>query len=88
MNTSESDFALWFNKTFSNIEKTHSAFSIADQAWKECRRRSLLGRVASIEIHRVSEMLKSASKTSFLAAGGTKEDFKVWYKKHCSVNVN
>lgn len=85
MKTTDEDFKKWYDSNISKNDHTDGIYIVSLATWKECRKRATLG---YIDLKRANELLGKASKTAFLAAGGTEEEFKVWYKKHCSVNVN
>lgn len=84
MKTSDEDFNKWYDTNKYTLYDQDCTRDIAKLAWKECRKRSTIG---YIDLKRTGELLGKASKTAFLAAGGTEEQFKVWYKKHCTQNV-
>lgn len=40
------------------------------------------------QVKLVSKKLESISKESFIAAGGTIQDWKIWYEKRNKINLN
>lgn len=81
----DEDFRIWYDINHPVVRMPDFSRQSAFLAWKECRKRATMG---YIDLKRAGELLKQASKAAFIAAGGTEQDFKVWYKNHCTQNIN
>lgn len=87
METTDEGFNKWYDKNKYISSEYDNIHDMLKHTWKSAIKYRILSQPV-ISIDQASEHIKSASKTAYLAAGGTEHDFKVWYKKHCTVNVN